>query len=162
MPPEEPGYLELRKRPATDDPAEFWAWVVESIQVLNRYIPLGEEPEHIYWQDPDEWHKEQWEREAKEEEDAPRVVECLGRFLQKGQWPRSKATVAFFARERMEFAERIAAALATKPHAAAASGVAPIPKGGLGATIRWLAIDVYDAGHFGEKRWTRQSRGRFE
>lgn len=111
------------------------------IQEFQQLLPPTTEPDYVHFPYSGEAYKEQAERAALEEEAAPRTRECLEQFLHSGLWPKSEPSAAFFAEQRLKFAHRFAAALATP--ALQPEGTAypvPRPSSGLRDTIRWLAL----------------------
>lgn len=144
--------------PQMDNPVAYWIWVKKSCEALLYCVPSGQEPDYYSASHPDHAWKDQLEREAAEEAFVRQTEDCLELFLKSTRWPRSKATVAFFVRERLEFAKRFATALATAAQGPNMDGVLPHPKASLGEIIRWLSIDVYNAGHFSEARWSHRCR----
>lgn len=140
---------------------EHWVYIGKMIKAFERCLPLGSEPETLSFPYPGEGWKERGERSAAEDEAAPNTREALAEFLQSGTWPKTSSEAAFFAHERLDFAAKMVAALATQPEPREGKeDPVPRPRGPIGDAIRWLAIEVYDAGHFPRHRWRNDSSDR--
>ncbi len=149
--------IALPQPPGREDPSAYWSWISLACEAFKRDTPYDAPPAYLSF-DSTEEYKEQAEREAVEDECSPRARELVDLML-KGQVSKKRDSAAyFFAAERFEFASRLAKALATQPKHAKPGGVAGSPAAAPIETIRWLAIDLYDAGHFYEKRWSQKSR----
>ena len=124
-------------------------------------MPAGSAPDYIRFPYADEGCKEVEEREAAEDTAYSDTRNALNIFLQGGHWPESTKTVAFFARERLDFAASVTAALATPPETIdGGQDPVPRPQGRIADIIKWLAIDMYDANHFPRHRWRNDSSDR--
>jgi hypothetical protein len=152
--------ITLSEPPGRDDSSAYWEWIALACEALRRDTPYGQQPEYLAFHHTEEY-KERAEREAAEDECGPRTKELLRSVLEnkRSSKPFKKdSTAYFFVRERFGFARSVALALATSANNASPQGAAPSPKAAPKETILWLALDVYDAGHFISQRWSQQSR----
>lgn len=153
---------DLPEPPAKGAPAhEHWAYIGKTIKAFANCLPRGTKPETLIFPYPGEGWKERGERSAAEDEAGPDTREALTEFLQSGTWPKTSGEAAFFAHERLDFAAKMVAALATRPEPREdKEDPVPRPRGTIGDSIRWFAIEVYDAGHFPRHRWRNDSPNR--
>jgi hypothetical protein len=161
MPPGQPNN-DLPEPPAKGAPVhEHWAYIGKMIKAFVSCLPRGTEPETLSFPYPGEGWKERGERSAAEDEAGRETREALTEFLRSGMWPTASGGVAFFAHERLDFAAKMVAALATRPEPREGNeDPVPRPRGTIGDVICWFAIDVYDAGHFPRHRWRNDSTDR--
>ncbi len=149
--------ITLPERPSGDNPTEYWEWIALACKAMEQATPYGEAPEYLSFHHTEEY-KEQAEREAAEDECSPRARELVDLVLQNKVPKKKERGPYFFVRERFRFAHRMAKAIATMPGYAKPGGVAESPTAAPIETVRRLAIDVYDAGHFWETRWSQKRR----
>ena len=141
--PEDP--YELKPfRPRTGDPAEYWLWHVHVFDVMEHFLPSGEDPQEIHWDHPDEDWKEEAEAFALERLHCAATDQALRTFLDSWQWPKVNAAVPFYAQKRLKFARQQAGLFATKSSDTGASLFA-IPAATRKQTTLWLLNDLYKA-----------------
>lgn len=130
--------------PATDDPAEYWFWLAQVLDVVEQTIPYGDEPERCHWDHPDDMWKDEAEAFDLERRHSSRTSQALAEFLKTWRWPKTSAAEPHYARLRITFARRQAILFATRSNLLARCPARLDPKLHR-ANLLWLLIDVYDA-----------------
>jgi hypothetical protein len=138
---------------SNEEAADYWRGTAQLCLELMGRLPYAESPNIPAWHHPDEAWKNAPERRNYVEEAAPLSAEVIALLLAGKPIPRRAAKGVFLAAERLRHARRVLAILATTPQNPTGTGVPLPPSDSPIETIRWLALDTYDAGHLRGDRW---------
>jgi len=127
--------------PKTDDPAEYWLWLVEICATAHRALPAGSSPQTIYYDQSEDWKNGAQARED-EQENAEAARQFLRKYLSQPKVRLPNSEVLYCVRLRLEFAQRQARLFATICEERGRSPIA-IPDGTHLDNLMWLLDDVY-------------------
>lgn len=139
-------------------PTQKWQNISAWCERAARSVPNAAEPSIEYLCPGDEW-KLGRERGAIESDCWQQTESGIEQWLETQQWPKLSANAGFFARERLQWAGRIAALIATIPSTPEGClGFADfVPQTRIRDVVQWLAIDVYGRGIEAPRRWRERA-----
>lgn len=89
-------------------PEELWAWLGECCRHLKGWVPYGEEPDVIGWDDPEENARKGWmERLGAEQDHAVEVRDAFEVLAATKRWPEVSETACYLMQARLEWGLRL-------------------------------------------------------
>lgn len=125
----------------------------ECLAAICSWVPHGDEPETMTWNDPFEArHKERAEKLAVEQEFSPEAHRGFLELREKGLWPDTSGQACWVMNRRVEWAIHLTSLLASLQATAGCGELTPAKKNPFDV-CEWLAFEVYDSKISFPRKW---------